>query len=184
MGKFLFKYRSFIPIPYFLFLLIVIEFNLLNFFVGSFIILFGLSIRFFSQGFAGDWMRGNEITADYILDKGLYSIIRHPLYAGNFFVGFGFTLLSGFYPVFLLPIYSFVFFVYYYLIVREEEKYLNKKFGEKFLSYREKTPAVFPAFKRWNEGMFSIQHALKLEISTYLTTVSICVSLLMKSLFF
>ena len=105
MGKFLFKYRSFIPVPYFLFLLIVVEFNLLNFFIGSFIILFGLSLRFFSQGFAGDWMRGNEITADYILDKGLYSIIRHPLYAGNFFVGFGFALLSGFCTVFIFKSY-------------------------------------------------------------------------------
>jgi len=182
MGKFLFKYRSFLPVPYFLFLLIVMDFNWLNFSTGSFIVLFGLLIRFFSQGFTGDWMRANEVRADYILDEGLYSIIRHPLYTGNFFIGSGFTLLSGFYPVFLLPFYSFVFFVYYYLIVREEEDCLDKKFGEKFLRYRKKTPAIFPDFKKWKKGRFSSEHALKLEISTYLTVACIYASLLTKSL--
>jgi len=167
-----------------LFLLIVVEFNLLNFFIGSFIILFGLLIRFFSQGSAGDWMRGNEITADYILDKGLYSIIRHPLYAGNFFVGFGFTLLSGFYPFFLLPLYSFVFFAYYYLIVLEEEKYLNEKFGEKFLRYREKTPAIFPNFLKWKKGRFSRGKALRMEISTYFTVAFIFILFLFKVFLF
>jgi len=110
MGKFLFKYRSFLPVPYFLFLLIVIEFNYLNFFLGSFIVLLGLLIRFFSQGFAADWMRGSEVAASYMLDEGAYSIMRNPLYLGNFFIGFGFTLASDFYSFLLLSFYSIVFF--------------------------------------------------------------------------
>jgi protein-S-isoprenylcysteine O-methyltransferase Ste14 len=169
MGKFLFKYRSFLPIPYFLFLLIFIEFNLFNFLLGGFLVIIGLLIRYFSQGFAGDWMRGDEIEADYLLCEGLYSIMRHPLYLGNFFIGFGFTLISGFFLIYLLPFYSIVFFIYYYLIVKEEENYLEKKFGEEFISYRENTPAFFPKFRKWKRGRFSGRKALQMEISSYLT---------------
>lgn len=169
MGKFLFKYRSFLPVPYFLFLLIVVDFYSLKFIPGVIIVLFGLAIRFFSMGFAGNWMRGNEVEASYILDEGLYSIMRHPLYLGNFFIGFGFTLASSFSPVFLLPSYSLGFFLYYYLIARAEESYLEKKFGERFIRYRESTPAFYPNFRGWNKGQFLGKQALRMEISTYLT---------------
>ncbi len=184
MGKFLFKYRSFLPIPYFLFLLIVVEFNCLSFFIGSFIVLLGLLIRFFSQGFAGDWMRGSEVTASYILDEGTYSIMRHPLYLGNFFIGFGFTLASNFYPTLVLPFYSLVFFVYYYLIVREEESYLEQKFGERFIRYRKKTPAIWPNFRKWKSGQFLGRNALRMEFSTYLTVGFIFLLFLIKVFLF
>jgi protein-S-isoprenylcysteine O-methyltransferase Ste14 len=180
MGKFLFKYRSFLPIPYFLFLLIVVDFYSLKFILGVIIVLCGLAIRFFSMGFAGNWMRGNEVRADYILDEGLYSIMRHPLYLGNFFIGFGFTLASSFYPVFLLPFYSVVFFLYYYLIVREEERFLEEKFGDRFIRYRESTPAFYPNFRKWQKGQFLSRNALRMELSTYLTVVFIFVLFLVK----
>lgn len=184
MGKFLFKYRSFLPIPYFLFLLIVIEFSAFNFFLGSFIVLLGLLIRFFSQGFAADWMRGSEVSASYMLDEGAYSVMRNPLYVGNFFVGLGFTLASNFFPIFLLPIYSLVFFVYYYLIVKEEERYLEEKFGDRFVQYRKSTPAFFPNFKRWKTGQFLGKNALRMEFSTYLTVVFIFILFLVRVFLF
>jgi protein-S-isoprenylcysteine O-methyltransferase Ste14 len=183
MGKFLFKYRSFLPIPYFLFLLIVVDFNSLNFILGVITVLCGLAIRFFSMGFAGNWMRGNEVRADYVLDEGLYSIMRHPLYLSNFFIGFGFTLTTSFYPVFLLSSYSLVFFLYYYLIVREEENYLLEKFGEKFIRYRENTPAFYPNFRRWKSGQFLGRNALRMESSTYLTVGVIFILFLVKIFF-
>jgi protein-S-isoprenylcysteine O-methyltransferase Ste14 len=132
------------------------------------------------MGFAGDWMRGNEVRADYVLDEGLYSIVRHPLYLGNFFIGFGFTLTTGFYPVFILPLYSIVFFIYYYLIVKEEESYLEKKFGDRFILYRESTPAIFPNFRGWNKGQFLGKKALQMEFSTYLTVSFIFILFLVK----
>ncbi len=184
MGKFLFKYRSFLPVPYFLFLLIVIEFNYLTFFTGLLIVLLGLLIRFFSQGFAGDWMRSSEVEAYYMLDEGAYSIMRNPLYLGNFLVGFGFTLTSSFYPVFLLPSYSLVFFLYYYLIVKEEESYLEKKFGERFIQYRESTPSFYPNFRKWKSGQFLGRNALRMESSTYLTVAFIFILFLVKVFLF
>ena len=168
------------PVPFFLFLLFVIEFTPLDFFIGIFMVILGLLIRFFSEGFAGNWMRANEVKADYILDEGLYSIMRHPLYLGNFFVGFGFTLASSFYTPLLLSFYSIVFFVYYYLIIREEESYLENKFGERFTRYREKTPAVFPDFKKWKRGQFLGRNALRMESSTYFIVGSIFVLFLIK----
>jgi protein-S-isoprenylcysteine O-methyltransferase Ste14 len=184
MGKLLFKYRSFLPIPYFLFLLIVIKFNRFDFLLGGVIVIVGLTVRYFSQGFAGDWMRGSKIKADYILDEGFYSIMRHPLYLGNFFIGFGFTLASNFFLTFLLPFYSVVFFIYYYLIVKEEENYLEKKFSEEFILYREKTPAFFPKFSKWKSGRFLSKNALRKEISTYLTVGFILLLFLVKVFLF
>jgi protein-S-isoprenylcysteine O-methyltransferase Ste14 len=184
MGKFLFKYRSFLPVPYFLFLLIVLEFNYLTFFMGLLIVLSGLLIRFFSQGFAGDWMRGSEVEASYMLDEGVYSVMRNPLYLGNFFIGFGFTLASNFFLIFLLPFYSFVFFVYYYLIVKEEESYLEEKFGERFIQYRKSTPAFYPNFRKWKRGQFLGRNALRMERSTYLTVGFIFLLFLVKVFLF
>jgi protein-S-isoprenylcysteine O-methyltransferase Ste14 len=183
MGKFLFRYRSFLPVPYFLFLLIFIEFEPLSFFLGSFIVLLGLLVRFFSQGFAGDWMRGNEVEASYMLDEGVYSIMRNPLYLGNFFIGFGFTLASNFSLIFLLPIYLLGFFIYYYLIVKEEECYLEEKFGEEFIQYRKSTPAILPNFRRWKKGQFLKKNALRMEYSTYLTVAFIFILFLVRVLF-
>jgi protein-S-isoprenylcysteine O-methyltransferase Ste14 len=145
-----------------------------------FLVLSGLAVRFFSMGFAGDWMRGGEVRADYVLDEGFYSIMRHPLYLGNFFIGFGFTLTTGFYPIFILPLYSIVFFIYYYLIVKAEESYLLGKFGERFILYREITPAFYPSFRKWKSGQFLSRNALRMELSTYLTVVFIFVLFLVR----
>ncbi len=163
-----------------MFLVVVFDFNPLRFFLGSGIVLLGLTLRFFSMGFAGDWMRGSEVRADYVLDEGLYSVMRHPLYLGNFFIGFGFTLISGFYSFYVLPFYSFIFFFYYYLIVKEEEGYLLRKFGERFILYRKSKPAFFPNFKNWNKGQFLGKKALQMEFSTYLTVAFIFILFLVK----
>lgn len=184
MGKFFFKYRSFFPVPYFLFLLIFMNFNWFSFLTGIAIVITGLIIRYFSQGFAGDWMRGNEVSADYVLDEGPYSIMRHPLYLGNFFVGFGFTFAANFHKAILLPVYSLVFFLYYYLIVREEESYLENKFGKRFIRYKEKTGAFLPKFWRWKGGQFLSRHAFRIERSTYWTIGLLLVLFLVRGLVF
>ncbi len=150
-------------------MVIVFEYNPLEFFFGSGIVLFGLVLRYLSQGYAAFWTRGNELQADYMFEKGSYSIIRHPLYSGNFFIGFGFTQVSGFYPVYLLPFYALIFSIYYYLIIKEEESFLEEKFGDRFTKYRRNTPAIFPNFKRWKRGRFLAKFALRMELSTYLT---------------
>ncbi len=124
------------------------------------------------------------MSASYMLDEGVYSIVRNPLYLGNFFIGFGFTLASNFFLIFLLPFYSLVFFLYYYLIVREEESYLEGKFGERFIQYRKSTPAFFPNFKSWKKGQFLGRNALRMEKSTYLTVAFIFILFLIKFLIF
>ena len=152
--------------------------------MGTIVVLLGLAVRFFSMGFAGDWMRGSEVRADYVLDEGLYSMMRHPLYLGNFFIGFGFTLTSSFYPVSLLVLYSIVFFIYYYLIVKEEESYLEEKFGERFTRYRESTPAFLPNFRGWKSDQFLGKQALRMESSTYLTVGFIFILFLVRIFLF
>lgn len=184
LGKFLFKYRSFFPIPYFLFLLIVVKFDRLYFFIGFSIVIIGLGIRFFSQGFAADWMRGSEVGADYMLDEGVFSVVRHPLYVGYFFIGLGFTLASDFFLIYLLGFYSLFFTIYYYLIIKEEESFLEDKFGEVFIRYRKSVPAFFPNLKKWKSGQFLSKFALRMEFSTYLTVAFIFILFLVRVFLF
>jgi len=144
--------------------------------------LVGISIRFFSQGYTGNWTRGSRIAGEYLIDVGMFSIVRNPLYIGNFFIGLGFTLISNFHLLILIPIYTVMFIIYYYPIVKSEERYLEKKFGTEFTNYTKKVPSIFPRFRGWESGNFSISHALKMERSTHLTIIATFIIFLWRGL--
>ena len=75
------------------------------------------------------------------------SYIRHPMYAS---MGLGmlpgiFILLNSWLLLLILPIY----YLLVRFFIREEEAYLVKKFGSKYLHYKEKMNAFFPNFKKY-----------------------------------
>ena len=101
-GNWLFKYRSYLPLFILvigLALYILKELNI-DFILGQettgeyiynsiclFIGLFGLYIRFHVVGYAAENTSGKntaEQKADTVNSTGFYSIVRHPLYLGNF----------------------------------------------------------------------------------------------------
>ena len=149
IGNFLFKYRGIIPVP---FILIVLIFGSLpialkfghRFIISFFISLLGEFIRFLVAGYAkGETSgRGSNLAADFIVDYGLYSFIRNPLYIGNFLIFFGFMLYSG--NLLFLIFGTIFFFLYYYFIVIAEENFLNNKFKDKFEEFRKNTGRFFP----------------------------------------
>jgi protein-S-isoprenylcysteine O-methyltransferase Ste14 len=67
---------------------------------------------------------------------GIYSRIRNPMYLGLVLLYTGLAFLTGnWWTLILLP---FVVVVVNYFMIRPEEKYLERRFGQSYLEYRSK----------------------------------------------
>jgi len=78
----------------------------------------------------------------HLVTDGVYGMCRHPIYSAwvIFFVP-GLALLINSWVGFTISV------VMYFLLktlVKEEDQYLEKTFGEEYLAYRKKVPAVLP----------------------------------------
>jgi len=68
--------------------------------------------------------------------NGIYGISRNPMYVGLAIVYLGITFLIGnWWNIILFPI---LFLVIQEYIIKREEKYLERAFGEKYLDYKNK----------------------------------------------
>ncbi|MFT5802671.1 MAG: protein-S-isoprenylcysteine O-methyltransferase Ste14 [Cyclobacteriaceae bacterium] len=163
-GNFLFKHRSYLPIVIIVVGLIVFVQSKLghnqpewiNYYdIGCVMVsAFGLLIRCLAVGYSADHTSGRNTSAGQIADDinatGLYSICRHPLYVGNFFMWLGiamFTLNFWFIMAFI-----FVYWLYYERIIYAEEAFLIDKYGSKYLDYSENVPAFIPVFSKWKKS--------------------------------
>lgn len=160
-GNWLFSYRSYLPLILFvpgIYLFIHKELNPDQFiwegtnneryyFLFCLLVsLVGLIIRMFTVGYSSKNTSGRNVAgqvADSINTNGIYSIVRHPLYLGNFFMWLGPALLNG--NVWFITIFCLVYWLYYERIMFSEEQYLRRKFGEAYLVWSSKVPAFIPA---------------------------------------
>jgi protein-S-isoprenylcysteine O-methyltransferase Ste14 len=77
----------------------------------------------------------------HVITKGVFSIVRHPIYLGAvlFYIGQFFMTLSLASAAFLI-----IIIIFYWFISRHEEKLLIGKFGEEYKEYMKKVPMLFP----------------------------------------
>jgi protein-S-isoprenylcysteine O-methyltransferase Ste14 len=106
--------------------------------------------------------------------SGMYSVVRHPLYVGNYFVMIGCTVFTGSWWLPLLV--SVMFWAYYDRIAFAEEEYLRLQFGDEFSGWAKRTPAFFPRVRQWESPSlpFSWRTALRREYGAMLTILSFC----------
>lgn len=185
-GNWLFRWRSFLPLLTIgLFLIAMRRFSYpagehypdpLWESICFAVSLFGLAIRVFTVGFVPKGTSGRTTSnpkASALNNTGMYSIIRHPIYTGNFFVWLGVSMWprSPLLVIVLIPI----FLVYYWLIILAEEKILREKFGDTFFEWANKTPLLFPRFKNWRKAAlpFSLKTVLKREYSTFFAIIAV-----------
>ena len=140
----------------------------------------GLLIRFFTVGWSAKGTSGrntHEQVAESLNTKGIYSIVRHPLYLGNFLLMLGFLLFTQVW--WLVVISVLLFWLYYERIMFAEEGFLRKKFGGEFTEWSTKTPAFFPRFKNWKRPSqpFLFKKVLRREYSSVLGIISVFVVL-------
>lgn len=126
----------------------------------------GLAIRWFTVGFVPGGTSGRNTQgqrAEVLNVSGMYSIVRNPLYLGNFIAILGVVLSIKVW--WLALIVSMFFFIYMERIIMAEEKYLHEKFGAIYDEWRTKTPVIIPDFSLWRapEMALSIKTIMKRE---------------------
>lgn len=183
-GNWLFRWRSYLP----LILAVLIMIALLDYdypgqtqfqhfaweafcFVVS---LFGLAIRVFTVGHTPSGTSGRNTqkqVADSLNTTGIYSLVRNPLYLGNFFMGLGIALFACFW--WLALIYALIFWLYHERIIYAEEAFLRKKFGDTYLAWTDKTPVFIPKFSGYikSELPFSVKTAISREANSFFAVV-------------
>jgi protein-S-isoprenylcysteine O-methyltransferase Ste14 len=128
--------------------------------------LLGLIIRIYTVGHTPKNTSGRNTTeqvADVVNTTGSYSLVRHPLYVGNFFMWLGPALLSA--NFWFALVFCLFYWIYYERIMYAEEQYLRKKFGKPYLDWAENVPAFFPNFRHFKKPSlpFSWKKVLKRE---------------------
>jgi len=131
-----------------------------------FISFFGLGIRIYTVGHTPVNTSGRNAkwqVADSLNTTGIYSIVRHPLYLGNFFMWLGPALLTG--NLWFVIAFCLFYWVYYERIMYAEEQFLRRSFGEIYTEWAKNIPAFIPSFKNFKSpGLpFSWKKILKKE---------------------
>jgi len=128
--------------------------------------LIGLGIRVYTVGHTPVNTSGRnteEQIADTLNTTGIYSVVRHPLYLGNFFMWLGPALLTG--NFWFVISFCFFYWVYYERIMFAEEQFLRRGFGEIYTSWAKNVPPFIPCFKNFKKPSlhFSWKKVLKKE---------------------
>ncbi|MGO8745750.1 MAG: methyltransferase family protein [Thermoguttaceae bacterium] len=135
----------------------------------------GLAVRVKTVGHVPEGTSGRNTRLGQIADElnttGMYSLVRHPVYLGNFVIWLGVSLRCGMW--WLVGLFVLTFWVYYERIILAEEEYLRRKFGETYLRWAESTPAILPRWSGWRPALlpFSPRSIVRREYSSVLAIV-------------
>jgi uncharacterized membrane protein YukC len=119
--------------------------------------LLGLIVRIYTVGYTPANTSGRNTkdgqVADELNTTGIYSIMRNPLYLGNFLMWLGIAMLTA--NIWFVVSFCFLYWVYYERIIFAEEQFLRKKFGEVYLNWTQVTPVFFPKFSKYKKPAYS-----------------------------
>lgn len=184
-GHWLFRWRSYLPLL--LIGLSLIAFREFEYPFGSqtlddlweifclAVSMVGIILRALTVGFVPEGTSGRNTksqVAEELNTTGIYSVVRNPLYLGNFIIWLGISLLVRLWWFSLIII--FIFWLYYERIIFAEEEFLRGKFGHLYLEWAEKTPVFLPKFDNWRRSSlsFSFRTALKGEYSGFFAIIA------------
>jgi len=181
-GNFLFKYRGQFPIVLFILAIPFIYFtdsiwlHEENNFTMAAIVLssIGFVIRAYTIGTTPRGTSGRntkEQVAEVLNSTGIYSVVRHPLYLGNYFMWIGIVFFT--FNWYFIIIVSLLYYLYYERIMFAEERFLERKFGKDYLDWASNLPAFVPKLSQFKKSHipFSIISVMRREYSGVLATV-------------
>jgi len=146
-GAWLFRYRSFLPVPLALMLLLIrsgeVDGKVLTA-AGALIVLAGQSLRLWAVRHIGTISRTRTTRYGPLMTAGPYAIVRNPLYVGNWLLWTGFAVWSRL--LWMLPIAWIVFFVQYRAIANWEAAFIRSKYLTAYDEYAGQVRAWMP---RW-----------------------------------
>jgi protein-S-isoprenylcysteine O-methyltransferase Ste14 len=179
-GNWLFRRRSWLPLFLYVFALLVMFFyaedthhTISNWRWGIFclgISLLGLIIRAITVGYTPKGTSGRNTekqVADSLNQTGIYSVVRHPLYLGNFLMWLGLFLYIGMWWFVLIC--CLAYWLYYERIMYAEEAFLTRTYGVQYETWAKRTPAFLPGFTGWvpSNSSFSFKNVLKREYNGF-----------------
>ena len=129
----------------------------------------GIAVRCLVAGFVPGCTSGRNTkqqVAATLNTTGMYAVVRHPLYLGNFLcmLGVVLTLEVWWFAV----ICCLAFWLYYERIMLAEEEFLRQQFGEEFEKWASMIPTFIPRLGRWRTPAlpFSWRTMLRREFSS------------------
>jgi len=183
-GQFLFRWRSILPLFLLPLLVAALSESLLgdrstserHVWLGFCVAVsfFGLAIRCATVGFtpAGTSGRNTQKQKARALNtSGLYSLVRNPLYLGNFVIIFGIAMSPM--VLWLLVVVVLTYWLYIERIIAAEEVFLAEKFGDEYDRWADRTPGFLPRFDNWRppELPFSPRKVLRREHNGFFAIV-------------
>ncbi len=138
--------------------------------------LLGLMVRMYTVGCAPHGTSGRNVKgqrANFLNTTGMYSIVRHPLYFGNFLIWFG--IAASMRSWWFITVTVLFFWIYYEKIMFAEEEFLRKQYGDSFLEWANKTPVFLPLqLHKWKPPAlpFKLKNALRREYSGFFAIIS------------
>ncbi len=158
--------------------------TILSFSVGFFLTLTGELIRAWGVAYAGSETRTtSDVGASKLVTSGPFGFVRNPLYCGNIIMYCGIGIMSNaLFPFLQLAAVAYFIFQYFF-IVREEEYFLQTKFGEEYDQYKKNVPRFFPrliAYQNKNNVRADWRSALRSESRTLQAFILVILFLLIR----
>ncbi len=179
-GNWLFRGRSYFPLSLYALMALVIgmkwdplfqEFDTAPAIACIAISMLGLVIRALTIGYTPRGTSGRNTKAGQVAEvlntKGMYSLVRHPLYLGNFFMWLGIMIYVG--NVWFTVVCCLLYWLYYERIMFAEEAFLRVKFGQAYLDWSVDVPSFWPRNLKWvaPDVEFSLRNVLKREYNGF-----------------
>jgi len=148
LGGWLFRYRTSIPLPIALALLLIpasptpSDLSTSLFRLGVLTVVAGEAVRLWAVQHIGAISRTRSDRLGPLIDSGPFGHVRNPLYLGNILLWLGFALSAQL--LWLAPIIVILLAFEYHAIVRWEETLLAKRLGDSYLRYVERVPRWIP----------------------------------------
>jgi protein-S-isoprenylcysteine O-methyltransferase Ste14 len=179
-GNKLFRYRGQIPVILFIAAIPVIYFTDYSLLTKHHTLFCILTLAAVLVSFSGIFIRAYTIgttpigtsgrnrdkqVAAFLNKTGIYSVVRHPLYLGNYLIWLGLLIFT--FNIYFIILASLAFWLFYERIMYAEECFLEMRFGEDFRNWSYQTPAFFPSFKNYSKSHvpFSFKSVLRREYS-------------------
>jgi protein-S-isoprenylcysteine O-methyltransferase Ste14 len=102
---------------------------------GAVFVALGETLRFVSAGTLRKYK-------GVVSRNGIYAFTRNPLYIGSFIMGTGFCII-GRDPAFFI-LFLFLFIPVYHRVIKREEAYLSRQYGEEYHRYCTSVPRLIP----------------------------------------
>lgn len=146
---FLFRNRSYTPIPLAVIILYFAHKGGTAWFPGVLLVIFGELLRLASVRHAGGGTRTRKVGARKLCTTGPFAHVRNPIYLGNMMICCGAVLIAGGGKILIMLVITASFFALQYgLIISREEQALAKLFGPAYEEYKGGVPRLLPRFRR------------------------------------